>query len=78
MNTKIIGWLSVSFIAFILVWILISSLFLGHPGRAETVEQYVEFHYANMINYAINFLFHLVLSVWLTFIFLSIYQETPS
>jgi len=73
MNTKIIGWLSLSFITFILIFILMQVLFIDHPERPETVEQFVENGNAYTTNYSIQFIFHVFFSVLLTFIFLSLY-----
>jgi hypothetical protein len=73
MNTKIIGWLSLSFITFLIMFILVSILFIGHPENPETVEQLVNNGDAHIKSYSINFVFHIFFSVLLTFLFLSIY-----
>lgn len=74
MNTKIIGWFSLSFILLLFLWIIITAIVFEIPNRPETIEQLVEQYQANISMHIFNFLFSFVLSIFGILIFYSLYQ----
>ena len=74
MNTKAIGWFSLSFISVILILLLYGIFFGGGAVRHETVEQLVKYRLENSANSSFSFLVQIAVSLILTLLFASFYH----